>query len=82
MHAPAVSDYDQARALLDKHRGMQVGIAIDHAGAIGDAIATCAFEGQQHWEYHDVLERIERLRTFTMTVGHWLGRYHSPRAMA
>lgn len=73
---PALTNYQQAKALLEKHRGAQVGATIDRGGPIADAIATCAFEGQPHWDYQDVLERIEQLRTFTMSVGHWLGRFH------
>lgn len=82
LQRPPASAYDQAKQLLEQHRRAKVGAALERGGPVAEAIAECAFAAKADWEFQEVCARLEQLGESTMSVGHWLGRYHSPRQQA
>lgn len=73
------SEYDQARELLENHRRVTVGAALERGGPVADALAELAFAGETHWTYQEAKARLEQLQQSTMPVGQWLGRHHPER---
>src|SRR5690606_28952550 len=41
--------YEQARELLERHRRMTVGAAVERGGDVGEAVAELAFAGKSEW---------------------------------
>lgn len=71
------SAYDQARELLEQHRRLTVGAALERGGAVGEAVAELAFAGKSEWTLEEVEARLEQLFESTMKIGTWIGRYHT-----
>lgn len=74
---PPKTGYQLAKELLDRHRRMTVGDALQRGGPVADAIAELAFAARTDWTYEEAVERLEQLQQSTMPVGQWLGRHHS-----
>lgn len=74
------SEYELAKELLDRHRRITVGAALERGGPVADAIAELAFSGQTDWTYEEAIARLEQLQQSTIPVGRWLGRHHSSRS--